>query len=140
MVHCFTGTYNCLDSRVMFNLMGRRLSSAHFYLVENKMSIDLNVKKIVIIVVMLLVVSGLVYWFVATKETRAANAEYEVLVKHAQRQAVEIAIIEQSSKLQDYRQQLAKMQQERQTIAPIPPMPAPFMPAIVTDPKDIVEE
>ncbi len=77
------------------------------------MSINMNVKKIVIGIVVLLIISGAAYWWNATKDERAAKAELGIMIKHAQRQALEIAIIEQASKLTDYRQQLAKIQQAK---------------------------
>ncbi len=87
-----------------------------------------------LIIVVVLVVVGLgIWWFVSTKDERAAEVELETMIKFAQRQALEIAIIEQSSKLANYRQQMAKAQQAKtQQIAPNPPMPAPFVPAMPT--------
>ena len=98
------------------------------------------------IVVAVLVAVGLgVWWFVATKDERATKADTEAMIKYAQRQALEIAIIEQASKLADYKQQIAAAQQRiAQPINPNPPMPAPFVPATtvpakppVADPVDI---
>ena len=101
------------------------------------MSVNVNVKKIVIAIVLLLITGGSVWWFVSTKEERAVKAEYDLLVKFAQRQAVEIAIIEQRSKLLNYQQQMAVAQQtRRQVVIPEPPIPSPFIPQ-VTDPVDI---
>ncbi len=99
------------------------------------MSVNVNVKKIVIAVVVLLNAVVAVWWFVTTKETRAAKAEYKMLVIFAHRQAVEIAIIEQRSKLLDYQQQMAAANRPKkiaQSITSNPPMP--FVPA---DPKDV---
>ena len=65
------------------------------------------------------------------------DTEIETMIKYAQRQALEIAIIEQASKLTDYRQQLAAAKQPvAKPIAPTPPMTMPLMPEIA-DPKDV---
>ncbi len=77
------------------------------------MSVNVNMKKIVIGIVVLVIVCGSVYWWNSTKDERAAEAELEIMIKHAQRQALEIAIIEQASKLTDYRKQLRDMQQSK---------------------------
>ena len=91
--------------------------------------------KIELIVIVLLAVVGLsVYWFVATKDARAAETELETMIKYAQRQALEIAIIEQASKLANYRQQLTQVQQTKQ-VNPVMPEP-PKIPQIA-DPVDI---
>jgi len=96
------------------------------------MSINVNTKKIVIGIVVLLVLAGLGWWFVSTRDARKAEAEYEMLMKFAQRQAIEIAIIEQRSKLLNYQQQMNTAQQKvAQPIEPNPPMPAPFVPAVI---------
>ena len=105
------------------------------------MSINVNVKKIVIVVIVLLIAGGSIWYFVSTKDSRAAKSEYKMLVKFANRQTVEIAIIEQRSKLLDYQQQMAAASKPKiaQPIRPNPPMPAPFVPAVpvpVEDPKD----
>ena len=67
-------------------------------------------KLIVLIIVVVSALLGVVVGILLPVET---NTDYDKLVRHAQRQAVEIAIIEQSSKLTDYKQQLAKMQQAK---------------------------
>ena len=81
--------------------------------------------KLELIIVVVLLVAGLgVWWFVATKDDRAADAEVELMIKYAQKQALEIAIIEQASKLADYRRQLAKTKQpEPITETPLPADP-----------------
>ncbi len=58
---------------------------------------------------------------------RKAKAELETMIEYAQRQALEIAIIEQASKLTNYRKQLAQTQQ---------PVAAPVI-SPVADPKDV---
>lgn len=94
------------------------------------MSVNVNMKKVVVVIILIAVIAGGVWWYVDGAPQRKAEAEIKTMIKFAQRQALEIAIIEQSSKLADYRQQLAKMQQA-QPIVPTPPMPAPFVPAVV---------
>ena len=91
-----------------------------------------------LIIVAVLVCVGLgVWWFITTKDERATNADTKAMIKYAQRQALEIAIIEQASKLTDYRQQLAAAKQPvAKPIAPTPPMTMPLMPE-VADPKDV---
>lgn len=86
-----------------------------------------------LIIVAVLVIVGLsVWWFVSTKDTRQANVQYEQLIKFANRQAVEIAIIEQASKLANYKQQMTQNQQ-MQTIIPNPSMSLPT----IADSKDV---
>ncbi len=70
----------------------------------------------VIIVAVLLVVGLGVWWFVATKDERATKADTELMIKFAQRQALEIAIIEQTSKLTDYKRQIAQIQQQKKQV------------------------
>ncbi len=111
------------------------------------MSINVNVKKIVIVSVVLLIVGLVGYNRHSTKDVRKAEAEYEILIRFANRQAVEIAIIEQRSKLLNYQQQMTAASKPKiaQPIRPNPPMPAPFVPAVVppvlapsvSDPVDI---
>ncbi len=89
--------------------------------------------EIVIVVVLLCVVSG-VWWFIATKNERATATEIKMMVDYAQRQALEIAIIEQASKLTDYRKQLARARQPKPVKTPIPVLPT--LPE-TADPKDV---
>ncbi len=105
------------------------------------MSINVNMKKIVWIIVILLIASAIGYHRYSTRDERKVEAEYELLIRFANRQAVEIAIIEQRSKLLNYQQQMAAASKPKiaQPIRPNPPMPAPFVPAVpvpVEDPKD----
>ncbi len=82
--------------------------------------------KIELIIVLVLLVAGLgIWWFVATEAERTADREVEAMIKYAQRQALEIAIIEQASKLANYKRQLAKVKQ-----------PVPIVP-VITDPIDV---
>ena len=57
------------------------------------------------------------------------NTDYDKLVKYAQRQSVEIAIIEQTSKLENYKQQIATIQQAKQNAIVQTPQ--------IADPKDV---
>ena len=52
--------------------------------------------ELVIVLVLLSIGLGF-WWYKATDEKRTANVEYKKLIKFSQRQAVEIAIIEQVS-------------------------------------------
>ena len=102
------------------------------------MSINVSLKKIVIIAAILLVVGGSVYWFVSTKNVRTRKSEYKALIRYAQRQLVEIAIIEQTSKLENYKQQIAENQKVinaklQSQMAPNPPIISP----LISDPVDI---
>ncbi len=112
------------------------------------MSINVNTKKIVIVIGILLIAGLIGYSRYSTRGERKAEAEYKLLIKFANRQAVEIAIIEQRSKLLDYQQQMTATSQPKkiaQPIRPNPPMPAPFVPAMPVpvqpppnaDPKDM---
>ncbi len=86
----------------------------------------------VIIGAVLIVVGLSVWWFVNTAPQRKAAAEVETMIKYAQRQALEIVIIEQSSKLADYRRQLAVARKSKTSVM-LPFMPSPIIP----DPKDV---
>jgi hypothetical protein len=105
------------------------------------MSVNVNLKKIVIGIVVLVIIGGSIFWLNFTKETRAANAEYKKLVKFANRQAVEIAIIEQTSKLGQYKQQLVKIQQsQRNAVASnLPALASPPLGPSVVNPADPVD-
>ncbi len=84
-------------------------------------------------VVGIILVGGGVCWDNSAAD-RAADAELETMIKYAQRQALEIAIIEQASKLTDYRKQLETMQN------PVPPIVEPVVIPelpVVADPKDV---
>ena len=93
------------------------------------MDVNVNMKKIVIGIVVLLVAGGAVWWFVSTKDERTSKAELETMIKYAQKQALEIVIIEQASKLTDYRKQLSAMKK--------PNLVAPLNVPIVSSPKDV---
>ncbi len=74
------------------------------------MSINVNMKKIVIVVLLVVTLCGGVWWYMDTAPHRKAKAEVKAMIDFVQRQALEIAIIEQSSKLANYRQQIAEAQ------------------------------
>ena len=87
-------------------------------------------KKVVsfVVIVLLLIGGGIVWRIESTKDIRKQKTDYKNLVKFAQRQAVEIAIIEQASKLANYKQQISQNQN---------PAPQPFQPPVISDPKDV---
>ncbi len=74
------------------------------------MSITVNLKKTIIIVAVILVAVGCVWRFVATEDERKARAQYKQLEKFANRQAVEIAVIEQAARLQQLKRAIKKAQ------------------------------
>ena len=102
----------------MLNSEGGTFPPSSFYFKEKEMK--LGKWKIEAIAVVVLVVVGLgVWWLIATKDERATNRDTEVMIKYAQRQALEIAIIEQTSKLLNYKQQMAQAKQaQRLPVAP----------------------
>lgn len=73
-----------------------------------------------IIVAVLLCVGGGIWWYVATKDERQADAQYLQWVKFAERQAVEIRIIRQSAELSQLRAAVAEAQKPKPKPA-IPP-------------------
>lgn len=89
-----------------------------------------------LIVIAVVICVGLgIWWFVATKDQRAAEAQFKQLVKIANRQAVEIAVIRQAAELEQLKRTLAKNQRLQQPI-PQPPLAIP-QPPVVADPKDV---
>lgn len=72
------------------------------------MTVNMNLKKTIIVAVLILASIGCVWWFMETAPNRKAKTEIKILVDFAQRQALEIAIIEQSAKLANYKRQMAK--------------------------------
>lgn len=93
-----------------------------------------------VIVVVVLCVAGGIWWHQSTKEQRRADAQYEQLIKFANRQAVEIAIIEQASKLEDYKQQMEVARQARNLATMQPVTPNLLMPMVmppIADPNDV---
>ncbi len=85
-----------------------------------------------VIVISLVVAIGLACWWAdSTKAQRAEDKEIDVMIKYAQRQALEIAIIEQASKLAGYKKQLAAAQQAKQPSVLMPMVPT------IPDPVDV---
>ncbi len=74
-------------------------------------------KKWKIEVTIVLVLMGIaigVLWFIHTNPERKTNAQFEQLVKYANRQEVEIAIIKQDAELRMLKQALAVANQRQQ--------------------------
>ena len=94
--------------------------------------------KIEILVAVIIALGGGGFWGVAaTGPERKAKAETQRLIDFAQRQALEIAIIEQSVKLTKYKKQIAESQNPAPvSVEPIPFLQSPIIP-ITPDPKDI---
>ncbi len=98
--------------------------------------------KIELVVIVLLIIVGLgAWWFVATKDARFSKSQYKQMVRVANRQAVEIAIIEQGAKLRGYKQQIATAQQAQRnavkSFASVPLGPSVVNPV---DPVDVTLE
>lgn len=74
------------------------------------MTVNANLKKTIIVVAVVLITIGCIWGFMATKDVRRAKSEYKQLEKFANRQAVEIAIIEQSVRLQQLKMAIKKAQ------------------------------
>ncbi len=74
------------------------------------MNVNVSMKKVVVVLVLMAVVFGGAWRYMETAPERKTEAEIKVLVDFAQRQALEIAIIEQSFKLTEYKRQIAKVQ------------------------------
>lgn len=74
------------------------------------MSINLSKKKIVIVLALMLVAGGFTWWFNFSKVSRKQKSEYKQLVRFANRQEVEIAIIKQVTELQRLRLGIIKSQ------------------------------
>lgn len=90
------------------------------------MSINVNTKKIVITIIVLLIAGFAGYSRYSTTAERKAEAEYDLLVRFAERQAVEIAIFEQ-------RRMLLQYQKPKNTL----PQSPVIIESTVADPKDI---
>ena len=73
------------------------------------MNVNVSMKKVVVVLVLMIVVFGGVWRYMETAPQRKTKAEIKVLVDFAQRQALEIAIIEQSVKLAEYKRRIAKV-------------------------------
>ena len=72
-----------------------------------------STKKVVIFIAMLAIVAGGAKWFKDTAPSRKVKAQYKELVRIANRQEVEIAIIEQAVKLKQYKAAFRKAQQKK---------------------------
>ncbi len=94
------------------------------------MSVNLSKKWIVIVFVLTLIIGGYGWWFNSTKANRKRETEYKQLVKFANRQEVEIAVLKQSKILQQLKAQRRKMNQEVQK-------PEQYKLPKITDPKDV---
>ncbi len=68
----------------------------------------------VTIVLMLIGIAIGIWWFIDTNPERKTNAQFEQLVKYANRQEVEIAIIKQDAELRMLKQALAAANQRQQ--------------------------
>lgn len=72
--------------------------------------------KIEAIIVVVLLVLGLgIWWYISTGDERQASAQFEQLVKYANRQEVEIAIIKQDAELKMLKRAMAAANQRQQT-------------------------
>ena len=71
-----------------------------------------------IIVVVVLLIGSAGWWHNSTKDERRAKSQYEQLVKFANRQAVEIAVIEQAAKLKLLKLTLVKGQRPQIVLPP----------------------
>ena len=121
----------------MFNLgRAQRAPCLYFYFRRTDMGRSKWTYEIIVLLVGAILAGSGWYWS-ATKDDRIAEAELQVMIKYAQRQALEIAIIEQASKLTDYRKQLEAMQipakSATNSFAPVNPIPI----EPVADPKDV---
>ena len=72
------------------------------------MNVNVSMKKVVVVLVLMVVVFGGVWRYMESAPQRKTKAEIKVLVDFAQRQALEIAIIEQSVKLAEYKRRIAQ--------------------------------
>lgn len=94
------------------------------------MIMNVSTKKVVIVVVTIVVIAFGVVLYIDSAPKRKANAEIKTMIDYVQKQALEIAIIEQSSKLAGYRKQLADQQK------PIEPNPLlPKVAPVLTETK-----
>ena len=72
------------------------------------MKVNVSYKNVAIFIVVLAVILGGAKWFKDTAPRRKAKSETKMLIEYANRQALEIAIIEQSIKLNKYKQGMPK--------------------------------
>jgi len=62
----------------------------------------------IVLLIVTVCIGGFLWWFVSTKEVRAEEAQYERLVRFANRQTVEIAVIKQAAELQKLKAEIQK--------------------------------
>lgn len=86
------------------------------------MTVNVSMKKFVVFLVLFGIICGGIWWYMETAPARKAKAEIKLMIDYVQRQALEIAIIEQSSKLADYRQQMEAAKKAPLPFAPISPV------------------
>ncbi len=91
------------------------------------MNVNVNLKKTIIVVALILIVCGGIWWYMDTAPKRKAKAEIKMMIDFVQRQALEIAIIEQSSKLADYKKQLADLKKAKAEKPLIPVLKEPVV-------------
>ena len=84
-----------------------------------------------IIVAVVLCVGLGIWWFIATKDTRKAEAQYKQLVRLANRQSVEIAVIKQAAELKKLRETIKRTQKPVSL-----EIPAIVQPPVIADPTD----
>ncbi len=92
---------------------GRDCPAPIFLIRRSKMSINVSMKKIGIGIVVLLVIAGSFFWW--NSDERKAGSESKRMVIFAERQSVEIAIIEQAVRLQQLKTAVRKA-----NVKPIP--------------------
>lgn len=100
------------------------------------MTVNVSMKKLVIVLVLIVTVCGSIWWYMSAAPQRKVKAEIKLMVDYAQRQALEIVIIEQSVKLTAYKRQVAAAAKKQ---VPIPIVPAPPNP-VVPDPNSQPKE
>lgn len=74
---------------------------------------------------LVIVIIGVVEFYMKSAPQRKADAEFDTLVRFANRQEVEIAIIEQSVKLAEYKRQMAKPQKPTSPVIVKSKVPGP---------------
>ncbi|HEB26930.1 MAG TPA: hypothetical protein ENI05_04005 [Porticoccus sp.] len=78
---------------------------------------------VIVVVVSLLAIISCIWRYMENAPERKTEAEIKVLVDFAQRQALEIAIIEQSVKLAEYKRRIAKSRVPVSPVESKPPVP-----------------
>ena len=80
------------------------------------MNVTVNLRKFVIVAGVLLLVGSAIWWFVSTKDARVAKAEYKQLVRFANRQEVEIAVIRQAQVLRQLKTAIRRTEKQAQQV------------------------